>query len=142
MALMPDSPIAGSRNVRCGTDRVGHKTAMGAASQGRRGWRSGPVPGLRPRLAAARGKPIVGRDELRPTAELTDCITELEPIVLGQRMIVASVSPTRDAGGLRDDQCVDVRVALVVAPRPDMAQGAWQDQVRVGADLCRRGRRR
>ena len=66
-----------------------------------------------------------------------DFIAGIEPIVLGQRMIVGPVSPTRDAGRLRNDQCVDMRVALVVAPRPDMAQGAWQDQVRVGPDLYR-----
>ena len=66
-----------------------------------------------------------------------DSIAQFKPILPSQRMVVGSVSPTRDAGDLRDDKCVDVWVVLVIAPRPDVAQGARQGEVRVRFDLGR-----
>ena len=120
-----------------GTDRVGQKTAMGAIRPALRSRQTCAVLGSRWRLAAARGRPLLGREEVRPLAESMNFIAQLEPILPGQRKIVGLVSPSRDAGPLRDDKRVDVRVSLVVAPRPDMAQGARQDEVRVRPYLGR-----
>ena len=80
---------------------------------------------------------MLGRCQVRPLAESMNLISQLNPSLPSQRTTVGSESLTRHAGDLRDDKRVDVRIVLVIAPRPDMTQGAWQNEELVRFDLGR-----
>ena len=77
-----------------------------------------------------------GRCEIAPSAKGVDVVAKLSPFAnIGQRPTIRLVPLARDARTLRHYECVDVRVAVVVAPRPDVTKGPWKDEIRAGIDL-------
>ena len=75
------------------------------------------------------------RGRIGPSAETMDFITDSWPIVTGQGEIFRLVSPTGNAGRLRHDERVDVRIPVTVAPRPDVAQNPGEEFVRTSSNL-------
>ena len=76
------------------------------------------------------------RLEVAPSAEGVDLVTKLCPFAnIGQRLAIRLVALARNAVTLRHYERVEMWVAVVVAPRPDMAKGTWEHEVRAGVYL-------